>query len=73
MTYIIHYLHTYIVLKIYYCMKPICDWCVEEEYHIGILIKEDEEEFVCKTCFKKFIKKNTDSSSVPGNEMVTDS
>ena len=49
-------------------MKPKCDWCGEEEYHIGILTKENKEELVCKTCFKKFIKKNTDSSSVPGEE-----
>ena len=53
-------------------MKPKCDWCNKEEYHIGILTKEGKEKLVCKTCFKNFIKKNreaiTDITSMPGDK-----
>jgi len=53
-------------------MKMRCEKCGEEEYHIGILTKENKEELLCKKCFAKFVSDNqnkiTDSSSVPGDK-----
>lgn len=53
-------------------MKPLCEWCDKEEYHIGILTKENKEELICKTCFRKFTEDNrnkiTESGSMPGGK-----
>lgn len=35
-------------------MKPKCEWCGEEEYHIAILNESGEEELLCKNCYKGY-------------------